>query len=188
MARIPYPKPEDMSPENRKFHDKLPELNLLRMLAGSPSMLIPLARLFSSYLNDGVLDTALRETVILRVGHLCNSEYEVTHHLRVAKLIGMDPEKVAALSPQAPQDAFTDEERLILRFVDEQVLEGGASAETFAAAAQQLSVEELIELSAVIGVYTMVSQFCASFGIELEDAPLPDTGITDMKQSVDKLD
>lgn len=187
MARIPYPKPEDMTPENREIHDKLPELNLLRMLAGSPSMLIPLTRLFSSYLNDGVLDTTLRETAILRVGHLCNSDYEIIHHERVAKLIGMDPDKVAALAQNAPQNAFTDKERLILRFVDEQVLKGGASAETFAATAKQLSDAEIIELSAVIGVYTMVSQFCASFGIELEDTPLPDTGITDMKQSVDKL-
>ena len=187
MARIPYPNPEDMTPENREFQSKLPQLNLLRMLAGSPSMLIPLTRLFSSYLNNGVLDAALRETAILRVGHLCNSEYEIAHHKRVAKLIGMDPEKVAALSPQAPQSAFSDKERMILKFVDEQVLDGGASAETFAAAAEQLSVAELIELSAVIGVYTMVSQICASFGIELEDSPLPDTGITDMKRSVDNL-
>lgn len=187
MARIPYPDPADMTPENREFLSELPQLNISRMLAGSPSMLIPLTRVFSAYLNEGVLNETLREIAILRVGHLCSSEYEVVNHERVAKLIGMSAERIAALSPDAPQDVFTDKERLILRFVDEQVLNGGASAETFAALAAQLSVAELLELSTVIGVYTMVSQICASFGIEPEETPIADTGIEDIKRTVDKL-
>jgi len=187
MARIPYPDPDDMTPENRDFLSALPQLNISRMLAGSPSLLIPLTRVFSAYLNDGVLDEKLRETAILRVGQLCNCEYEIIHHKRVARLIEMDPEKVEAILRGSPLDKFSEKERLVLRFVDEQVLNGGASAETFAAAEQQLSTAELIELSTVIGVYTMVSQICLSFGIEMEDTPIADTGIRDMKRSIDSL-
>ena len=187
MTRIPYPDPADLTPENRKFLSELPQLNISRMLAGSPSMFIPLTRVFSAYLNDGVLDETLREIAILRVGHLCNSEYEVTNHERVARLIGMSAERIAALVLNAPQAVFTESERLLLRFVDEQVLDGGASTETFAALSKQLSVAELLELSTVIGVYTMVSQICASFGIEPEETPIANTGLEDIKRTVDKL-
>ena len=75
MARIPYPDPESMTPENRAFLAELPQLNISRLLAGSSSMFRPLTRVFSAYLNDGVLSPELREIVILRVGHLTDSEY-----------------------------------------------------------------------------------------------------------------
>ena len=85
MARIPYPDPESLPEADREFLAELPQLNISRMLAGSPSMFRPLTRVFSAYLSDGVLDKITREIVILRVGHLCHSEYEVTNHERVAR-------------------------------------------------------------------------------------------------------
>ena len=187
MTRVPYPDPAGLTPENREFLSELPQLNISRMLAGSPSMFIPLTRVFSAYLNEGVLDETLREIAILRVGHLCNSEYEVINHERVARLIGMSAERIAALVPDTPQDVFTEDERLVLSFVDEQVIDGGASANTFEELAKRLSVAEMLELSVVIGVYTMVSQICASFGIEPEETPIANTGLEDIKRTVDKL-
>jgi len=113
MARIPYPDPETLAAVDREFLADLPQLNISRMLAGSPSMFRPLTRLFSAYLSDGLLTDTLREIAILRVGHLCNSDYEVINHNRVARLIGMSDERIAALAPGGNQDAFTDEERVV---------------------------------------------------------------------------
>jgi alkylhydroperoxidase family enzyme len=186
VARIPYPESEALTPENRAFLADLPQLNISRMLAASPGMFKPLTRVFNSYLNEGLLSDEMREIVILRVGNLLDSEYEVVHHERVAKLIGMAPEKVAALSPHQPQDAFTGDERDVLRYVDEVVRDGGASQETFDAVATFMSAAEMVELTLVAGVYTLVSQFCTTFGIELEDVPIADTGIEDIKSTVDK--
>jgi len=186
MARIPYPDPASMTPENREFLADLPQLNISRMLAGSPSMFRPLTRVFSAYLNDGLLADELREIVILRVGYLRDSEYEVTNHLRVARLIGMDPARIDALVPGKGQDVFTPEERAVLRFVDEVVQDGGASQGAFDAVARFMPSPEMIELTVVIGVYTMVSQICATFGIEPEEVPIADTGIEDIKRTVMK--
>jgi len=184
MPRIPYPDPETLTPENREFLADLPQLNISCMLAGSPSMFKPLTRVFNAYLNDGLLSAELREIVILRVGYLRDSDYEVVNHLRVAKLIGMAPERVAALVPGEAQDAFTPQERAVLRFVDEVVRDGGASAGAFEAVAAFMSPAELIELTVVIGVYTMVSQICATFDIEAEEVPIADTGLEDMQSAV----
>jgi len=186
MARIPYPDPETLNPENRKFLADLPQLNISRMLAGSPSMFKPLTRVFNAYLSEGLLSDELREIVILRVGYLLGSEYEVVNHLRVAKLIGMVPERVAALVPGEAQDVFSAQERGVLRFVDEVVRDGGASAEAFDALAAFMSPAEMIELTVVIGVYTLVAQFCATFDIEGEEVPIADTGIEDINRAVRK--
>ena len=46
---------------------------------------------------------------------------------------------------------------------------------------------ELVELTVVIGVYTLVSQVCSTFEIELEETPIADTGIEDIGKAVGKL-
>jgi len=186
MARIPYPDPESLATEDREFLADLPQLNVWRMLAGSPCVFRPMTAFSSAYLNDGLLSDEMREIVILRTGYLRDSEYEVVNHLRVAKLIEMDKAKVAALVPGQPQDAFTPKEGDVLRFVDEVVRDGGASQEAFDAVATFMSPAEMIEMTIVIGVYTMVSQFCATFDVEVEDVPIADTGIDDMRRTVEK--
>ena len=186
MARIPYPDPAALTPANREFLADLPQLNISRMLAGSPSMFKPLTQLFNAYLNDGLLTAEMREIIILRTGYLHNSEYEVVNHLRVAKLIGMTPERIAALQPGQPQDAFTPDERSILQFVDEVVGDGGTAAETFDQVAAFMAPAEMIELTVVIGVYTLVSQVCSTFEIEPEEIPIADTGLEDIQRTVQK--
>ena len=187
MPRIPYPDPEKLPPGDRAFLESLPQLNISRMLAGSPSMFQPLTRVFSAYLSDGVLTDTMREIVILRTGHLCNSEYEVVNHNRVARLIDMGEERIEALAPGGSIDLFTPEEQAVLTFVDEVVQDGGASQAAFDAVSGFMSSAEMIELTVVIGVYTMVSQICATFEIEPEETPIANTGIEDIKATVSKL-
>ena len=169
MARIPYPDPESLPEIDREFLASLPQLNISRMLAGSPSMFRPLTRVFSAYLNDGVLDPELREIVILRTGHLRESVYEVENHKRAAAVVGMSPERINGLEPGSSLELFSEQEQLVIAFVDEVVRDGGASADTFASVAEFMELAALIELTAVIGVYTLVSQICATFEIELEE-------------------
>jgi alkylhydroperoxidase family enzyme len=187
MARIPYPDPQTLPAADREFLAELPQLNISRMLAGSPSMFRPLTRVFSAYLSDGVLDDVIREIAILRVGHLCNSEYEVINHERVARLIGFSEERLGALVPGRAQDVFTDQEQAVLAFADEVVRDGGASEAAFDRVAAFMSPAEMIELTVVIGVYTMVSQICATFDIESEETPIATTGIEDIKRTVSKF-
>ena len=187
MARIPYPDPETLPEADREFLAELPQLNISRMLAGSPSMFRPLTRVFSAYLSDGLLDEVTREIAIMRVGHLCKSEYEVINHERVVRLIGFSEERIAALVPGQDQGVFTSEEQAALTFVDEVVKNGGASRASFDRVAEFMSPAEMIELTVVIGVYTMVSQICATFEIEPEETPIANTGIEDIKRTVSKF-
>jgi 4-carboxymuconolactone decarboxylase len=187
VARIPYPDPKLLPVADREFLEKLPPLNINRMLAGSPATFQSMVRLFSSCLNDGLLDVELREIIILRVGHLRKSDYEVGNHQRAAKVIGMSQERIQALEPDQDLTVFTNEERLVIQFVDEVVLDGAASKAAFDAVAGFMNTAELLEVTVVIGVYTMVSQICATLEIELEEWPIPDSGIEDIGNAVGKL-
>jgi 4-carboxymuconolactone decarboxylase len=187
MARIPYPDPATMPEADRAFLAELPQLNISRMLAASPSMFRPLTRVFSAYLSDGLLEVVMREIVILRVGHLCGSDYEVVNHNRVARLIGMSEERIEALKVGGDSGQFDAQEQIVLKFVDEVVEQGGASAESFQAVAEFMSPAEMMELTVVIGVYTMVAQICSTFDVDLEATPIANTGIEDIKRTVSKF-
>ncbi len=187
LPRIPYPDPATLPAADRKFLESLPQLNISRLLAGSPSMFQPLTRVFSAYLNNGSLDAELREIAILRVGYRLNSDYEVFNHKRAARVIGMQHDRIEAVLSDTDSDLFNRQERLIIQFVDEVIDTGAASAETFHAVEKTMSTAELIELSVVIGVYTMVSQICATFEIEPEEVPIAETGLEDIKRAVSDL-
>ena len=187
MPRIPYPDPETLPDADREFLQNLPQLNISRMLAASPSMFQPLTRVFSAYLNEGVLDPELREIVILRTGHLRNSEYEVVNHQRAAAVIGMSEDRIYALEPGNSLALFSATERSVISFVDEVVKDGAPSQATFDEVEEFMSAAELMELTVVIGIYTLVSQICATFDIELEETPISDSGIRDIRDAVSKL-
>ena len=159
------------------------------MLAGSPSMFQPLTRVFSAYLNEGKLAPELREVAILRVGYLLNSEYEVFNHKRAARVIGMEPNRIdAVLTDDAVASGlFNEQEQLVIKFVDEVIQQGKATEQTFYATEKTMTTAELIELSVVIGVYTLVSQVCATFGIAPEEVPIAETGLEDIGRAVDNL-
>jgi 4-carboxymuconolactone decarboxylase len=187
MARIPYPDPATLPEADRAFLEMLPQLNISRLLAGSESMFQPLTRVFSAYLNNGALDPELREIVILRVGHLRHSEYEVVNHIRAARVVGMSDERIAALEPGNSLDAFSTAERDVIQYVDELVSTGKVSDPTFAELKNAMEASALIELTVVIGVYTMVSQICSAFELELEETPIAVTGMEDIGKAVSKL-
>ncbi len=68
MPRIPYAKPEDLTPEVKAAVDKAP-INVMRMLAGtSPAVFEAYGKYAAAFFAPGGLPPDLRELAILRVG------------------------------------------------------------------------------------------------------------------------
>ncbi|MEC9375016.1 MAG: carboxymuconolactone decarboxylase family protein [Pseudomonadota bacterium] len=187
MARIPYPDPKTLAPGDRQLLESLPQLNISKLLAGSPSMFQPLTRVFSAYLNNGILDPKLREIAILRVGYRRESDYEITHHKRAASVVGLSEDRIAALEPGNKLDVFNSIELDVIKYVDELVQLGKVSSQVFDQLRKSLDDKRLIELTVVVGVYTMVSQICSAFELELEEEPIASTGMEDIGKALDKL-
>ena len=68
MARVPYPDPATLDPNTQAFLDRLPPLNVFRMLAGGEGLLAAFARFGNHLLYKSMLDPVLREIAIIRVG------------------------------------------------------------------------------------------------------------------------
>ncbi len=108
MARVPYPDPQTLSPDTQAVLDKLPPLNIFRMLAGGEGLLRAFVRFGDHLLNKSSLDPVLREIAIVRVGVLSGASYEVYQHEAISRRLGMSDELVAAIR-SGPDDPAFDE-------------------------------------------------------------------------------
>lgn len=170
MARIPYPDPQSMQPDIADRLKRLGSLNVTRIVAHVPGLMVAYSKLGTQLLRDGVVDPLTRELVILRIGVLCGSEYEWHQHLSIARALGMPQTKIDAMR-SGDLSALDEREAIAVRFVEQIRADGRVGDEVFASARALYTEAELVELSMLAGFYTMTAGFLRTFDVEIEDTP-----------------
>ena len=175
MARIPYFDPAGgVGPRAQQILDHAPPWNLFRMAGHMGELVQSFAKMGYQIINYTKVDPFLREIAIIRVGVLSGSSYELSHHERAGRKLGMSEALIAAIHEGPDAKIFQDLQRKIMRFTDEVVLNVRPSDATFNALAEHFSHQELAELTVTIGFYMLVSRFAETFEIEI-DPPEPIT-------------
>lgn len=169
MARIPYFDIEKAEGRAKKAYEKLPKLNIFRMLGHSGELVDGFNRLGVQILYFTKLDPVLREIAIIRVGVLSGAKYEVWQHERIGRQLGMSDALLAAIREGPDAAAFSDLEKRVMRFTDDVTKNVRASDATFAPLAERLSHQEMQELTLTIGYYMMVCRFLETFDVDIED-------------------
>ncbi len=172
MARVAYPDPAQQAPEIRDRLQRMGSLNVTRMMSHAEGPMLAYSKLGTQLLLRGKLDPVTREVVILRIGQLCNSEYEWHQHVSVARAVGMDEATLQAIG-DLNFERLSAPQQIAIAFAEEIKKDGGACAATFERGQEFFSTEELVELCLVAGYYIMTAGLLISFGIEIEEtAPL----------------
>ena len=138
-------------------------------------------RLMSVYANffDGtrrILPLLDWQLVVLRISAALDAEYEWDVNAPVARINGMPEEKFEALKRSAGGGAdalakepiFTERDRAILQLVDEQLATYTNTEETVQKAKKLLTVEELVEVYIVLGVYALIARITKGLRIDLD--------------------
>ena len=175
MARLPYVDPERAPDHVREVLERMPPLNVFRMMANAETAFRPWMRWGGVLLNDLALDPVLRELAILRVARLTpHAEYEWVQHVPIARSVGATQEEIDAIErDDVDAGCFTDVQGAILRFTTEVVQDVRASDETFVAVSQTLSPREIFELLMVIGQYMMLARVMATTELDLDEPADP---------------
>jgi alkylhydroperoxidase family enzyme len=179
---IPYiqdPEDEDL----RQLYERLSQnpmgnLNIFKTMAHNPKLMRNWLRMATPLLGTGlVLEPRLREIAILRVAQNARSEYEFGQHIPISRAAGLTDEDIAALQDYESSDRFSDLERALIRYVDAVMAFTPDSGDQARALRQWLSDRELLELSFVIGHWTLVACVLVPMEVELDEhveARLPD--------------
>ena len=112
-------------------------------------------------LDRGPVSLRQREIVIDRTCARCGCAYEWGVHVAFfQQRVALTPEQVRATVLGGPNDsAWNDEERLLIRLVDELHDSADISDELWTELAEAFSVDQLVELIALVGRYHAVSFF-----------------------------
>ena len=110
-----------------------------------------------------------RELLILRIGWLCQSEYEWAAHSRAARSIGFTDEELVRITEGPNASGWTSFEATLLQAVDELHADAFITDATWQALSAQYETQQLMDLVATVGTYTLVSMLLNSWGVQLDD-------------------
>jgi alkylhydroperoxidase family enzyme len=119
-------------------------------------------------LNSTTLSVRQRETLLMRIGVLCRSEYEWAAHSRLGRRAGMTDADVARIVAGPESGGGDPIETALLRATDELYRDDRVSAETWAALAAALDTKQLLDVLIAVGGYRAVSMAINSAGVQLD--------------------
>lgn len=173
MARIPYFDPALATGRAARAFEKLPPLNIFRMMGHAGELVDGFTKLGTQILNFTSLDPVLREIAIVRVGVLSKARYEVFQHERISRRMGMSDALIGGIHEGPSAAVFDDAQREVMAYTDDLVAHVRAGDVTFEAVKARLGVKGLQELTIAVGYYMMVSRFLETFDVDIEDGPGP---------------
>ena len=191
--RIPLPGREELDAAQREVWDRVVSgprgtvIGPLRAAIHNAELAGRWSALGEALRFNTSLPKRLSELAICVTGRRWSSQVEWFVHARVAMESGVASSVLDSIrAGRVPE--FTDpQEALVYDFTRELQLGGRVSDATYAAAREAFGVKGVVELTALIGYYTMVSMTLNAHGVPMPDGepePLqpPSTGLFDLPE------
>lgn len=172
MARLPYADPEQ--PDVKPLVDDIIAergqlLHLYQMLLHSP----PIASGWLNYLTAirqlSTLPGDIREMVIMRIALVNGAPYEADQHAPIALKEGLTQAQLDELAKWEESSLFSGRQRAVLAYADAMTRSVQVPKAVFADAGKHFEARQMVELTATIAAYNMVSRFLEALDIHSDD-------------------
>ncbi|MES1976677.1 MAG: carboxymuconolactone decarboxylase family protein [Pseudomonadota bacterium] len=178
MSRIPFPTPDTMSPEQRAVYDKVvsgPRGKVEGPLRAAlyNAELADKWQALGALLRYGTgLSPRLSETAILATGLVGRSPFEWYAHRRESEKIGIETDVLDAMLAGTEPPFRSNEEAVVYKYATELATHRSVSDATYAKALELFGARTVVELTALVGYYTMVAMT-----LNAHEIPFPE-GVT----------
>ena len=112
----------------------------------------------------------LRELVILRIAVLNRAPYEFEAHVPHARRAGLAEAKIDGTKIGPTSSTYDELEHVVLAYTDAMTRHVDVPDDLFERLAQRFDVTTIVELTATIAAYNMVSRFLVALRIGMEHA------------------
>jgi len=109
-----------------------------------------------------------REILILRIGWLCQAEYEWGQHVIFGKAAGLTDIEIERIKAGPDAPGWTPFDATLLRAVDELHKDALISDKTWAALSERYNTQQLMDVVFTVGQYNLVSMALNTFGVQLD--------------------
>jgi alkylhydroperoxidase family enzyme len=138
----------------------------MAVLARQPDLLSPFLTWAAALALHGVLPARDHELLALRAASNCGSDFEWEEHCQYARDAGLRDDEIAMVARPLGEGPWTDAERALLAAADELTATFDISDATWADLANHYEQPALVEITFVVGQYTMLSMVANAAGIE----------------------
>ncbi len=167
---MPLSEADEQPEQIRRLLTRPDTLNVLRLLANAPNVFESWAQMAGQLFESPTFTPRMREIIILRVGHLQDSPYELAQHVVFARTAGLTDQQIDALLEKAELDAagFNGDERTVIDTVTELCTTRRLSDDTFATAHVLLGDEALTELLMIVSCYYGLALVLNAVDLEID--------------------
>lgn len=175
MPRITLPSPETMTPAQRAVYDKIvsgPRGRIqgpLRAALHNPELADKWQALGALLRYGTTLPPRLSEIAILVTGRACQSPFEWYAHRIEAEKAGLEQTLIEDLLAQTEPPGLSADDAVVYHYAFELNRHRSVSDVTYSAALARLGERTVVELTALIGYYTMVAMT-----LNCHEIPLPE--------------
>ena len=179
MPRIDLPAPDRMDPEQRRVHDQIVSgrrgriQGPLRAALHNPELAERWSALGELLRYRTSLPPRLSELAILVTGRACQSPFEWHAHRLEGEKAGIEPHVIEALLAQREPAGLAGDDALVVRFASELNRSNSVSDATYGAALARFGTRTVVELTALVGYYTMVAMTLNAHEIPLPEGAEP---------------
>lgn len=148
--------------------------DLDRLLLHSPPVAEGWNALLGALRSATALAADLRELVILRVAVLNGAEFEWAAHEPLGRRAGLtEPQLRALRRPEAVEEpVWSPTQAAVLRFTDASTTSVAVPDGIFAAVREHLDERRVVELTATVAGYAMVSRFLVALAVPPPDGEI----------------
>lgn len=143
--------------------------NIFRTLAHHPKLMKRWTVFGNHILSKSTLDPRERELVILRIGWLCQAEYEWGQHVVIGKSCGLSDEEIRRIQDGPTVPGWDPFDALLLRATDELHDDAMIGDATWKELSERYNTQQLMDLVFTVGQYNLVSMALNTFGVQLDD-------------------
>lgn len=160
---------EDARSIMQPFVDSGRDFNIFRTLVNHPQLTQKWLGFATHVLMTSTLPDRDRELLILRIGHLCNAQYEFRKHSDISRNLGMSEQDIESAKTGPDTEGISELDKLLLTATDELHEDAHISDTTWQALTQHYSTQQMMDLVFTVGQYNMVSMVLNSFGVQHDE-------------------
>lgn len=164
----------DIAPKARQIvAERGSVLDLYKMLLHSPPVAMGWLHYLTAIRHECELAGHIRELVIMRVAILNGATYEAEQHAAIARREGLTLRQLEMLNNWEASVEFNEQQRAVLAYTDAMTQNIRVSADVFLGIRNYFNDRLIVELTATIAAYNMVSRFLEALEIHATDHERP---------------
>lgn len=189
-GRLPLLDPEELPPVQRQFYEHMDQtlvawagksgfvgkteegkfIGPFNPFLYTPGVTDGFLKLLEAEAKSTTLDKRMREVVILSVGAVWKSGYELYAHSAVARKVGIPETAIQALVLGNSSEELTDNEVIAHRFARQLTAEHRMDEDLYRQAERAFGREGLVDMTYLIGIYLLTCAILNAF-----DVPVPES-------------